>query len=202
MLNLPQNTEMKKQLPKSLVYTKFRMNNAAQQKFDADISKMFIVNELSERSVNIAAGENVSSIYIINVQLKSKDYDEKNIILLSKLIPQKIVFILECVDVSRLAVFHTKLMQSEWQENNSLSLSLSGITLDKVWYNFITQIGNFLFKSGNTLDEQIAVDEKRQKLKKEIDRLEKQARAEKQPKKKFELVHEVNLLTKKLERLE
>lgn len=201
MLNLPQNTEMKKQLPKSLVYTKFRMNNAAQQKFDADISKMFIVNELSERSVNIAAGENVSSIYIINVQLKSKDYDEKNIILLSKLIPQKIVFILECVDVSRLAVFHTKLMQSEWQENNSLSLSLSGITLDKVWYNFITQIGKFSIEGDNTLDEQIAVDEKRQKLKKEIDRLEKQARAEKQPKKKFELVQEIKSLKNRMEQL-
>lgn len=46
-------------------------------------------------------------------------------------------------------------------------------------------------EQGHSLDEQIALDEKRAKIQKEIDRLEKLARAEKQPKKKFELVQEI-----------
>ena len=41
--------------------------------------------------------------------------------------------------------------------------------------------------------EQIAVDD--QRAKKEIARLEKQARAEKQPKKKFELVQKIKTLS-------
>ena len=59
-----------------------------------------------------------------------------------------------------------------------------------------------MFKSavsqGNTLDEQIAVDEQKAKLQKEISRLEKLARAEKQPKKKFELAQQANVLKRQL----
>ena len=43
--------------------------------------------------------------------------------------------------------------------------------------------------------EQIAVDDQRAKIEKEIARLEKQARAEKQPKKKFELVQKIKELS-------
>lgn len=50
------------------------------------------------------------------------------------------------------------------------------------------QIGGITIDQGNTLDEQIVADEHRQKIEKEIAKLEKQARTEKQPKKKFELV--------------
>lgn len=168
MLRLPADTEMKKQLPKSLVYTKFRMNSAAQEKFDADISKMFIANEISERSVKIASGENVKTIFIIYVQLKSKDFDEKNIILLSKLIPQNVVFVLEYGEMSKLAVYHSKLMQTEWQDNSSLSISLKGITLDSVWDGIITQIGDFTIENGNTLDEQIISNEEKLSYKRKL----------------------------------
>lgn len=51
----------------------------------------------------------------------------------------------------------------------------------------------------NTLDEQIAADERRQKIEKEIAKLEKQARAEKQPKKKFELVQRIKSLITEME---
>ena len=51
---------------------------------------------------------------------------------------------------------------------------------------------------GNTLDEQIAADERRQKIEKEIAKLEKQARAEKQPKKKFELVQKIKELQRRI----
>ena len=71
--------------------------------------------------------------------------------------------------------------------------------MDVVWENIIVQIGGMQIEQGNTLDEQIAIDEKRAKLKKEIDKLEKQARAEKQPKKKFELVQQMDKLKKELE---
>lgn len=49
-------------------------------------------------------------------------------------------------------------------------------------------------QNGNSLAEQLAIDEKRQKLEKQIAALEKQARAESQPKKKFELVEKIRSL--------
>ena len=75
-----------------------------------------------------------------------------------------------------------------------LSFTLRGLDLDAVWNNLIAQIGDIQIAEGNTLDEQIAVDEKRAKVLKEIDRLEALARKEKQPKKKFELVQKIQVL--------
>jgi hypothetical protein len=49
-------------------------------------------------------------------------------------------------------------------------------------------------ESGNTLDEQIVLDEKRSKFQRHIETLEKQAWNEKQPKRKFELAEEIQHL--------
>ena len=56
--------------------------------------------------------------------------------------------------------------------------------MDAVWENIIVQIGGITIEQDKTLDEQIAVDEQRMKIQKEIDCLTKQAKNEKQPKKK------------------
>ena len=196
MLGLPKNTELNKQLPKKAIYAKFQMNTAARDKIDSDIARIAIVNEVSPTRVNIASGEKVTGFYVLLVTLKKRDFDEKNIITLSKLIPQKMVMVLEYENQAKLAVFHTKLMQTEWFEKEKLLLELKGLNLDTVWENIIVQIGGLTVEQGNSLEEQIAIDEQRNKLQKEIARLEKLARAEKQPKKKFELVQEINKLRK------
>lgn len=71
--------------------------------------------------------------------------------------------------------------------------------MDAVWENIIIQISGIKMDHGNTLDEQIAVDDQRIKIQKEIDRLTKAARNEKQPKKKFELAQQINKLKQELE---
>ena len=70
-----------------------------------------------------------------------------------------------------------------------------------MWQNIIVQIGNVQIEQGKTLEEQLAIDEKRVKLLKEIDKLEKLARAEKQPKKKFELVSRLKEYQREMEAL-
>ena len=194
MLGLPKNTELNKQLPKNAIYAKFQMNTAAKDRMDKDISRIYIVNEVSASKINLNEGTEVKTFYVMSVLLKTKDYDEKNIITLSKLIPQNMVMVLEYENQAKLAVFHTKLMQTEWFEKEELSLELKGLNLDTVWENIIVQIGGLTVEQGNSLDEQIVIDEQRNKLQKEIARLEKLARTEKQPKKKFELVQEINKL--------
>ena len=194
MLGLPKSTEMNKQLPKKAIYAKFQMNIAAKDKVDADISRIVIVNEISPSRINIPAGEEVSSFFVLLVALKKKDFDEKTIAALSKLIPQNILFVLEFEGQSKLAIYRTKLMQTGWKPTESCTIELRGLTLDKVWENIVVDIGEVSIADGNTLDEQIAADERRQRIEKEIAKLEKQARAEKQPKKKFELVQRIKQL--------
>ena len=194
MLGLPKSTELSKQLPKRAIYLKFNMNTAAKDKFDADISRITIVSEISPATTTIAAGESISAIYVLLVSLKHKDYSEAIIAQLNRLINQSMILVLECGSERRLAVYHTKLIQGEWQNADDCKLTLKGLNLDDVWNNIVVQIGSIDVEKGNSLEEQIAVDEKRAKLLKEIVRLEALARKEKQPKKKFELVQQINKL--------
>lgn len=199
MLGLPKATELNKQLPKNAIYAKFQMNTAERAKIDADISRITIVNEVSPAKINIADGERVKAFFVLLVALKRKDFEDKTIITISKLIPQNMLLILECGSEAKLATYHTKLMQTDWKRKENLSIELKGLNMDTVWENIIIQIGGITIEQGNTLDEQIAVDERRMKIQKEIGRLTKAAKSEKQPKKKFVLVQKINKLKKELE---
>lgn len=194
MLGLPKSTELNKPLPKTAIYTKFQMNAAEKTKIDADISRIVIVNEVSAAKLNLAPGESVQAFFVLQVTLKHREFSEKTLITLSKLIPQNMVLLLECDGQAKMAVYHTKLLQTPWRDPADLTLAIKGLTMDAVWENVIVQVGNIQLQTGNTLDQQIAIDEQRAKLKKEIARLEKLAWAEKQPKKKFELVQKINSL--------
>ena len=125
MLGLPKSTEMNKQLPKKAIYAKFQMNTAVKDKVDADISRITIVNEISPSRINIPAGEEVGSFFVLLVALKKKNFDEKTIAALSKLIPQNILFVLEFEGQSKLAVYRTKLMQTEYAKMGSIEVWLS-----------------------------------------------------------------------------
>lgn len=201
MLGLPKTTEMSKQLPKKAIYTKFQMNTAAKAKIDADISRITIVNEIAPNKVNIPAGEDVKSFFVLLVSLKKKEYDEKTIATLSKLIPQNILFVLEYENESRLAIYHTKVMQTEWKPTENQQIELQGLNLDTVWENIVKSLECGVWNEELSLDENIALHNKQEQLKKQIEKLEKQARAEKQPKKKFELVQKIRELKKEWEKL-
>lgn len=199
MFGLPKVTEMSKQLPKKAIYTKFQMNTAAKEKIDADISKITIVNEITPNKVNIPAGDEVSSFFVLLVSLKRKNFDEKTIATLSKLIPQNILFVLEYDGESKLAIYRTKIIQSEWEPTGKRNIELQGLNLDKVWENIVKSLECGVWNEDLSLDENIELHEKQEKLRKEIEKLEKQARNEKQPNKKFELVRKLNQLKKELE---
>lgn len=201
MLGLPKSTEMSKQLPKKAIYAKFQMNTAAKEKIDADISRITIVNEITPNKVSIPAGDEVKSFFVLLVTLKRKEFEEKTIATLSKLIPQNILFVLECGNESKLAIYHSKLMQTDWMPTTEQRVELKGLNLDKVWENLIRSLECGVWNEKLSLDENIALHEKQAKLEKEIAKLEKQAWAENQPKKKFEQVQKIKTLTKRVEEL-
>ena len=197
MYGLPQSTEIRKQLPKKAIYAKFELKPAQRDGFDADVSRIDIVAVVSPTTVPaIASGEDIKEFYVLDVQLKKKDYDEKNIAMLSKLIPQNILFALQYEDETQLAVYHTKLIKSAWKCTTETNIRLSGFNLDTVWENIIKDIGEIQVQEGKTLKEQIQDDERLAKLKKRIEELERKCRAEKQPRKRLELYEKLTTLKK------
>jgi len=201
MLGLPKSTELNKQLPKKSIYAKFNMNTAAKDKFDADIAKIAIVNEISPQTIKaITPSDDVTSFYVLQVSLKRKNFNEHTISQLSKLINQNMLFILEHNDECKLAIYHTRLIQNAWQKTSDCSIQLKGLNMSELWQNVVTQIGSIEIDDGNTLEQQILKDERQTKLAIEIEKLEKQARKETQPKKKFEIVQQIAKLKNKMEK--
>ena len=199
MYGLPHTTEIRKQLPKKAIYAKFELKPTQREGFDADVSRIDIVAVVSPTTVPaIATGEDIKEFYVLAVQLKRKDYDEKNIAMLSKLIPQNILFALQYEDQTQLAVYHTKLIRSNWKPTDETTIGLTGLNLDTVWENVIKAIGEIQVQEGKTLTEQIAEDEQRAKLKKQIEELERKCRIEKQPRKKRELFEQIRILKSRL----
>lgn len=197
MYGLPTSTEVKKQLPKKAIYAKFNMPTSQREHFDADIARLDIVGMVSSKTVPaLIEGEEVKEIYIVSVQLKRKEYDTKNIALLTKLIPQKMVFALHYKEAVQLAIYHTKLITSEWQliTHNSSLITLQGLNLDAVWDNIVKDIGGIEVAEGNTLSEQIKANEEQAKLLTQIKILERKMANEKQPRRKREYFEQIKQL--------
>ena len=197
MYGLPQSTEIKKQLPKKAIYAKFNMPTSQREHFDADIARIDIEVGVSKATVPaLAEGEEIKEFYVLGIQLKRKEYDPKNILMLTKLLPHKMVFALHYEDEIQFAIYHTKLITSEWQliTHNSSLITLQGLNLDNVWDNIVKQIGHIEVQEGNTLTEQIKANEEQTKLLAQIKTLERKMANEKQPRRKREYFEQIKKL--------
>lgn len=195
MLGLPKATELSKPLPKKAIFEKFKPSPTDRKLFDDQINRLSIVAEISPQTIAIKASEDVSSVYVVQVTLKTAECDKKNISLLSKLIDQRMLFVLQYGDVAQLAVYHVdKVFFSERKPLDEWKLSISGLDLEALWENAIAQIGGIDLSSGADLDEIIAEKSRQEKLQKQIATLENKAMTERQPRKKWEIAEEIRRL--------
>jgi len=199
MFNLPPSTLINKPLFKKAVFEKFNLKASERERFDADISRMVLLAHVSPSTISaLKEGNEIKDFYVMQVALKHKDYDTRNILMLQKLIPQKLIFALQYEGETQLCIFHTRLQQSAWSLTDETKIPLNGLTLDSVWENLVAEIGQLDAKAEETIEEQILDRERREKLQRQIEMLEKQCRAEKQTRKKFELHQQILRLKEEL----
>lgn len=204
MFALPNTTEIKKTISKKSIYEKFKNKLTPNQKskFDKEIFKITLINEISERSIQIPKTDEVTGIFVIKVELKTKDYLESNIVLISKLIEQKLLIALKYEDQYQLCINETKLFKNQWSDEKDINLEIAGTNLEEVWVNLVAQIGNIDIHQGNTLQEQIELDDEKQKLEKLIQSTEKKAQRESQSKKKLQYYQQIREYEKQLEKMQ
>lgn len=120
MYGLPIATERKKQLPKKAIYAKFDLTTAQREGFDADVARIDIVAVVSPVTIPaLSEGVEVKEFYVLDVQMKHKAYDARNILLLTRLIAQNMVFALRYEGQVQFAIFHTRLFTTAWQPRAS-----------------------------------------------------------------------------------
>ena len=76
MYQLPHQCIINKPLYKKAVFEKFNLKQAERDRFDADISRMAIVAYVSPKKIPaLAEGQNIKEFYVLQVQLKKREYD-------------------------------------------------------------------------------------------------------------------------------
>lgn len=195
MLGLPQSTEVKWLLLKAQLYKGFDWKPSQYKGSDGQMACLDFVNWIAPRTLPaIAEGAEIKEIFVIEVSLKNRDYDPKNIVLLAKSIPQRVIYLLRFEDEAMLAVYHSKLFTSSWQPVDNVTVPLEGLSLDAVWQNIVAYVGSFEVAAGNSLAEQIHVDDERARLIRQIESLECQMRSTSQHRRQRELYSEIKKL--------
>ena len=214
MLGFPQTTEFNKRIPKQKFYENMEVSPALKRVFVEQIKLIHWRNKLAVSTMNIAPGEAVTEIEVIEIKLASPQLNEAVLRQIDKEIPYHILFILSfdgkvqawtgykaATESGNKAFKVNKYYHTEWIPEYELNLKIEGLNMDAVWENLIIQVGGVEVGQGKSLDEQIQIDGQKAKMQKEIEKLEKQARNEKQPNKKFQLAQQVKTLKKQLDEL-
>lgn len=209
MLSLPQTTEFNKRIPKQKFYENMSVTPALKRVFVEQIKSVKWANKIATTTANLSEGEFVTEIEVFHIVVNQKSLDENVLKQMDRAIPYHIIYVLEYNNTYQVWIAYKvptesgkslktiKYYHTEWLLEEQLPLKIEGFSLDVVYENFVRQVaGEKLEKSEGSLKSDISKSEQHAKLQKEIARLEKQARAEKQPKKKFELVQEINSLRK------
>lgn len=216
MIELPQGTAFNRRIPKQKFYENLSVNAEIKRIFVEQINVIYWRNKISPGTVNIAAGETISEIEVIEIRLNQNSLDKRVLQLIDREIPYHILFLLMYENQVQAWIGYKEQSQggttafkpgtyfnTEWMSAVELSLRLDGLNMDAVYEGFIRQIAKD--RLDGTLDGDIknavARDERRQKLQKEITTLENKVHREKQFNKQVELNCELKRLRRELEGL-
>ena len=206
MSGFPQTTELNRRIPKQKFYENLSLTPQVKRGFVEGIKLIYWRNKLAEDTVHIPKGEQVTEIEVFELRLSGHTLDEAVLRQIDKEIPYHILFLLTFEGKVQAWIGYKEVSaginsfkvnryyHTDWMQEDERPLRLEGLTLDAVYENLVRQIAGAQLEqtgSGN-LATDIERQQQREKLQKEIDRLEKLAWAEKQPKKKFELAQEIH----------
>jgi len=192
MLDLPKSTYFGKIIAKEKIYSYGSVGKNLEELFVTQVERIRWLYKISHETINIAQGKQIDEIEVLEISLRVSEPDNRILSIIRKAIPHCIVFSLVYGDTVTYSLFY----DNETVFSTDKPTKLIGNDTDSVWENFIIQIGDVTIAAGRTLDEQIAINTERDKLLCKIEKLEKQAMSEKQPRKKWELAEEINKLLK------
>ena len=193
MHDFPLSTEFNKRIPKQKFYKNLSVSPILKRIFVEQIRVIWWRNKIAPSTMNLAAGETVTEIEVLEVCLSTPQLDEAVLRQIDKEIPYHILFLLEYegkyqawtaykeaagsgTNAFRVdSYYHT-----DWMEEAALPLKLDGLNTDRVYENFVRQIAGETLTSGagETLKESVERDKRRQELHKQIAALQVKVRRE------------------------
>ncbi len=205
MLDFPASTVIHRRLPKEAFYKHLQLSKTVKAKFVSDVERIIIENSFTKENLNLSEEAAIKEILLLSLFLKKQDVDGKVLEAIAKQNPYKLVFLLNFGSNRQLAVYHRKLYRTEWRDAAGITLNLQGVSMDAIWEALVGQIALGGESAGYgelcSLEERLALQEQIVKLEKAIERTEKAAWKEQQPKKRFELYSRLREQKRQLELL-
>lgn len=216
MIDLPRSTVFNRRIPKQKFYENLSVTAELKRIFVEQINMIYWRNKISPTTVNIAAGETVAEIEVIEIRLNQPSLDKRVLQLIDREIPYHILFLLVYEEQVQAWIGYKEQSQggtavfkpgtyynTEWQPVNEISLRIDGLNMDAIYEGFIRQIAGERLedKSSCDLKDAVARDERRKKLQKEIAALEKKVRGERQFNRQIALNAELKRLKQEMEGL-
>jgi len=204
MIEFPSLTVVEKRLPKEAFYTNLSLTKSIKEKFVSDIDKIWVQNSLTDKILHLDSSAEIKEILVLRLDMKKQDCEPKILETIARQNTHQLIFLLQYEATGMLAVYYHKLYQSPWYPLVNLHLEIMGFTLDEIWTHFLEQIA-LQHESRNSetdalpIDERLQRQETIQKLETQICALEKAARNEQQPKKRFTLYTKLQQVKKILE---
>lgn len=214
MIGLPKSTEFNRRIPKQKFYENLTVSPALKRVFVDQIKVIFWRNKIAATTMNLAAGETVTEIEIFEVKLAEPKLDESVLRQIDKEIPYHIIFLLECGGRYQAWTAYKEAATSgnnafkvgtyyhtDWLEETELPLKIDGLSVDKVYENFVRQIAGDVLQTERqeSLKDSVDRDNRRQELQKQIAALQMKVRKEKQLNKQVQLNTELKKLKKELD---
>lgn len=218
MIGLPKSTEFNRRIPKQKFYENISVSPTLKRVFIEQIKVIYWRNKVTATTMNLAAGDTVTELEVFEVKLNGQQLDESVLRQIDKEIPYHILFLLEYdgkyqawTAYKEAAAFGSNAFKvgtyyhTDWLPETDLPLKVEGLSVDKVYENFVRQIAGDALRSeeGKTesLKESVERDNRRQELEKQVAALQTKVRKEKQLNKQVQLNAELKKLKKELEEL-
>ena len=205
MIDFPGNTLVKRRLPKEAFYKHLPLSAALKSKFVSDVDCIILENSLTRKNLNLASDSEIKEIMLLSITLKKQNFDGKIVEVIARQNPHQLIFLLIYGNEFQLAVYQGGLYRTDRMKEKDLSLTLSGNTLDEIWDNLVRQTAisskTVLSRKGQTIHEQLKMQDEINRLHMVIQKTEKAAWKEQQPKKRFELYTKLQEYKKQLEEI-
>ena len=218
MIGLPKSTEFNRRIPKQKFYENISVSPTLKRVFIEQIKVIYWRNKVTATTMNLAAGETVTELEVFEVKLNGQQLDESVLRQIDKEIPYHILFLLEYDGKYQAWTAYKEAAASgsnafkvgtyyhtDWLPETEPPLKVEGLSVDKVYENFVRQIAGDALRSeeGKTesLKESVERDNRRQELEKQVAALQTKVRREKPLNKQVQLNAELKKLKKELEEL-
>lgn len=218
MIGLPKSTEFNRRIPKQKFYENISVSPTLKRVFIEQIKVIYWRNKVTATTMNLAAGDTVTELEVFEVKLNGQQLDESVLRQIDKEIPYHILFLLEYdgkyqawTAYKEAAAFGSNAFKvgtyyhTDWLPETELPLKVEGLSVDKVYENFVRQIAGDALRSeeGKTesLKESVERDNRRQELEKQVAALQTKVRKERQLNKQVQLNAELKKLKNELEKI-